>query len=81
MARKRTPETPLLTVQTCSHGRKNDGGYSAVMEGAYFSFPACGRAHRATRDKYSIDAKWLEEQRIAEERRARLAKAREARRR
>lgn len=80
MTRTRTPETPLLNVTTCSHGKTNDGGISAVLEGAYFSFPACGRAHQATRDKYEVDAKWLEEQRIAEERRERLALAREARR-
>ena len=78
MARK--TETPLLNVRTCHHGKKNDGGFSAVQEGCYFSFPACGRTHRATRDKYEVDAKWLEEQRIAEERRQRLALARAARR-
>lgn len=73
-------ETPLLNVETCSHGKKNDGGITAVAEGAEFTFPACGRLHRATRDKYEIDPRWTEEQRIAAERRERLARAREARR-
>lgn len=73
-------ETPLLNVETCSHGKKNDGGITAVLEGAAFTFPACGRQHVATRDKYEVDARWTEEQRIAAERRERLAKAREARR-
>jgi len=72
-------ETPLLNVATCSHGKKNDGGITAVMEGAAFTFPACGRQHVATRDKYEVDAQWTEEQRIAAERRERLARAREAR--
>ncbi|QUH01427.1 hypothetical protein HUO13_11945 [Saccharopolyspora erythraea] len=76
----RTPETPLLNVETCSHGKTNDGGITAVQEGVFFTFPACGRAHQATRDKYEVDTAWLEEQRIADERRARLALAREARR-
>lgn len=73
-------ETPLLNVETCSHGKKNDGGFTAVAEGAEFTFPACGRLHRATRDKYEVDAKWLEEQAKWEARRAHLARIREARR-
>jgi len=73
-------ETALLNIETCSHGKKNDGGFTAVIEGAEFSFPACGRYHKATLDKYEVDAKWLEEQRVAEERRERLALARAARR-
>lgn len=72
-------ETALLNVETCSHGKKNDGGITAVAEGAEFTFPACGRLHRATRDKYEVDARWTEEQRIAAERRERLARARAAR--
>lgn len=75
-----TNETPLLNVETCSHGKKNDGGFSTAPEGTAFYFPACGRQHVATRDKYEVDERWTEEQRIAAERRERLALAREARR-
>lgn len=71
--------TAMLNVATCSHGKENDGGFTAVLEGAEFTFPACGRLHRATRDKYEVDAKWQEAERIAAERLERLAKARAAR--
>lgn len=67
---------PLLNVETCSHGKVNDGGLVAVQEGCAFSFPACGRKHVATPDKYPIDETYLAEQRKQEELRARAAHAR-----
>lgn len=72
-------ETPLLNVATCSHGRTNDGGFTTAPEGSAFSFPACGRQHVATRDKYEIDDRWVAEQEKLAELRARAAKARAAR--
>lgn len=72
-------DKPLLNVRICSHGKHNDGGFVAVQEGARFSFPACGRLHVATRDKYEIDPDWIEEQERLEKMRARARVAREAR--
>lgn len=72
-------QKPLLVVSTCSHGKANDGGIISVQEGCYFSFPACGRLHQATRDKYEIDPAWTEEQVYLEMMRERAAKARAAR--
>lgn len=73
-----TDDKPLLLVEVCSHGKKNDGGFTSLQEGSLFSFPACGRRHEATRDKYEIDPLWLAEQRKIEDLRARAAKARAA---
>lgn len=61
MANK-TGDRPELVVQVCSHGKKNDGGFSSVPEGDQFSFPACGRNHTATQDKYEISSAWLQDQ-------------------
>ena len=72
-------QKPLLVVRTCSHGKKNDGGIVSVQEGCYFSFPACGRLHQATQDKYEIDPAWTAEQVRLEMMRERAAKARAAR--
>jgi hypothetical protein len=48
----------------------------AVPEGASFSFPACGRQHVATIDKYPVDPQYLREEAKAQELRARAAHAR-----
>ena len=72
-------DKPLLNVRTCHHGKTNDGGFSAVQEGARFSFPACGRMHLATRDRYDVDPSWISEQERLAELRARARAAREAR--
>lgn len=72
-------EKPLLVITTCHHGKQNDGGIISVQEGSYFSFPACGRLHQATRDKYEIDPSWTSEQVYLEMMRKRAAKARAAR--
>lgn len=72
-------ERPLLYVRYCSHGKYNDGGYFTVGEGDPFSFPACGRPHYATRDKYEIYEGWIEEQKQLKIMQARAAKARAAR--
>lgn len=72
-------EKPLLVVTTCHHGKKNDGGIISVQEGCYFTFPACGRLHQATRDKYEVDPVWTAEQVYLEKMRERAAKARSAR--
>lgn len=70
---------PLLHVSTCSHGKANDGGFSAVLEGCLFSFPGCGYPHQATRDKYEIDDQWIEEQAKLKVLQERAAVARAAR--
>lgn len=74
-----TDEKPDLVVRVCSHGKQNDGGYTAVPSGTVFSFPACGRTHVATQDKYEIDPRWVKEQEYLKEMRERAAKARAAR--
>lgn len=74
-----TNEKPRLLVATCSHGKQNDGGFGAVLEGAAFTFPNCGRNHVATRDKYEVDPEWVREQEYQSMMRERAAKARAAR--
>lgn len=76
---KREPDTVILDVSTCSHGVKNDGGFRGVPEGASFTFPACGRKHVATRDKYNLDPQYVEDQERLEIMRARAAHARAVR--
>lgn len=74
-----TDDKPLLLVEVCSHGKENNGGFTAVQEGCFFSFPACGRAHQATQDKYEIDPGWVAEQKKLADLRARAAYARASR--
>lgn len=80
MGTKPEQVTPLLNVRVCSHGKTNDGGFVAVPESVEFMFPACGRKHRATRDKYDVDEQWLEEQEKLRAARERARVAREAKR-
>ena len=70
---------PLLNIRECSHGKKNDGGVSAVQEGSAFMFPGCGRLHWATRDLYPVDENWIDEYNHLKVMQARAAKARAAR--
>lgn len=70
---------PLLNIRECSHGRKNDGGVTAVQEGAAFFFPGCGKLHWATRDVYEVDEQWIDEYNQLKVMQERAAVARAAR--
>lgn len=70
---------PLLNIRECSHGKRNDGGVTALQEGSAFMFPGCGRLHYATRDLYPVDENWIAEYEQLKVMQARAAKARAAR--